>query len=59
MGNNSRRKAKHKRKVLNDDIATYRERDKVNHQGKRQVMLNVNKVNDVLIEGEIIESENE
>ena len=35
------------------------ERDKVNHRRKRQGMLNVNQVDDVLIEGKIIESNNE
>ena len=59
MGINSCWKAKHKRKVSNEDIVAYRERDKVNHRRKRQGMLNVNKFDDILIEGEIIESENE
>ena len=45
--------------VSNVEIATYRERDKVNHRRKRQGMLNVNQVDDVLIEGEIVESKNE
>ena len=59
MENSSRRKAKYKRKVSNEDIATYGERDKVNHQRKRQGMLNVSQVDNVLIEGEIIELDNE
>ena len=59
MGSNSRRKAKHKRKVSNEDIAAYRERDKMEHQRKRQGMLNVSQVDDELVEGKIIESDNE
>ena len=59
MGSSSHRKAKSKRTILNEDIATYRGRDKVNHRRKRQGILNVNQVDDVLIEGEIKESHNE
>ena len=59
MGSSSSQKAKYKRKVSNEGIATSRERDKVNHRRKRQGMLNVSQVDDVLIEGEIIESDNE
>ena len=44
---------------MNEDIVAYRERDKLNHRRKRQGMLNMNQFDDVLIEGEIIESENE
>ena len=59
MGSSSHWKAKCKRKVSNEDIATYRERDKLNHCRKRQGMLNVSQVDDVLVKGEIIESDNE
>ena len=59
MGSYSRQKSKRKRKVSNEVIATYRERDELNHQRKRQGMLNVSQVDDVLIEGKIIESDNE
>ena len=59
MGSSSRRKAKCKRKVSSEDIVAYRERDKVNHRRKRQDMLNVSQVDDVLIEGEIIGLDNE
>ena len=54
MGSNNRQKAKHKRKVSNEDIAAYRERDKVNHQKKRHGILNVSQVYDESVEGEII-----
>ena len=43
---------------MNKDIVAYRERDKLNHRRKRQGMLNVSQVDDVLVEGEIIESDN-
>ena len=59
MRRNSYQKAKCKRKVSNEDILVYRERDKVNHWRKRQGKLNVNQVDDILIEGEIIELDNE
>ena len=59
MGSSSRRKAKWKRKVSNEDIAAYRERDKMEQRRKRQGMLNVSQVDDELVEGEIIESDNE
>ena len=59
MGSSSFQKDKCKRKVLNEDIAAYRETDKLNHRRKRQGMLNVSQVDDVLIEGEIIELDNE
>ena len=58
MGSNSHRKAECKRKVSNEDIATYRERDKIEHRRKRQGMLNIIQVDDELVEGEIIESDN-
>ena len=53
-GESSHQKAKWKRKISNEDIATYMERDRGNCQRKRQVMLNVSQVDDVLIKGEII-----
>ena len=59
MGSSSRQNAKCKGKVSNEDIVAYRERDKVNHPRKRQGMLNVSQVDDVLVEGEITESDNE
>ena len=59
MERNSNRKAKHKMKVSNEDIATYRERDKIEHRRKKQGMLNISQVDDELVEGEIIESDNE
>ena len=59
MGSSSRRKDKRKRKISNDDIAAYRERDKMEHRRKRQGMLNISQVDDELIEGEIIKSDNE
>ena len=59
MGSSSYQKAKRKGKVSNEDIAAYRERDKLNHRRKRQGMLNVSQVDDVLVEGEIIELDNE
>ena len=59
MGSNNRRKDKRKRKISNEDVAAYRERDKMEHWRKRQVMLNIIQVDDELVEGEIIESNNE
>ena len=59
MRSTSHWKAKFKKKVSNEDIVAYRESDKVNHQRKRQGILNVNQVDNVLIEGEIVELENE
>ena len=57
MGSNSRRKAKRKRKASNEDIVAYREKDKLNHRRKRQGMLTVSQIDDVLVKGEIIESD--
>ena len=59
MGSSSCQKVKHKRKVSNEDIATYRERDKIEYQREKQGMLNVSQVDNELVEGEIIESNNE
>ena len=59
MGRNNRQKAKCKRKVSNEDIVAYRERDKMEHRRKRQGMLNISQVDDELVEGEIIELDNE
>ena len=58
MGSSSRRKAKRKKKVSNEDIATYRERDKLNQQRKRKGMLNVSQVDDVPIDNDNAEIEN-